>query len=171
MPVATPWHMLILVFDLVVQEGHDETRCRACGPALLPLIEPCRVIRVQGPLAILIDAAQDGVDVVGKQALRVEDGAQPLGTRLDRHGLAVLVAVHLDDVVEAFFQGIAVGGVSYHGEDDAAGLVVGADAEELGGVPGVDGVARDGAGVAGEDGEVGAGYAESGATVIGVAAD
>lgn len=109
------------------------------------------------------------MDVVGKEALRVQDGAEALRARVDAHGLAVLVAVHLDDGVEALLEGVAVGGEADDGEDDARGRVVGADAEELGGVAGVDVVAGGGAGVAGEDGEAGPGYAEGGAAVVGVA--
>lgn len=81
----------------------------------------------------------------------------------------MLVTVHLDDVVEALFEGVAIGGESDDGEDDAGGGVVGADAEDFGDVTGVDVVAGGGAGVAGEDGEGAAGYAEGGSTVVGVA--
>ena len=107
--------------------------------------------------------------VVREEPLRVQDCAKPLRTRLDRHSLAVLVTVHLDDGVEALFEGVAIGGEANDREDDAAGGVVGADAEELGNVAGVDVVTRGGAGVAGEDGEGAAGYAEGGAAVVGVA--
>ncbi len=107
--------------------------------------------------------------IVWEEALRVQNRAQSLRASFHAHGLPVLVAVHLDDVVEALLQGVAVGGEAYDREDDAGGGVVGADAEDLGGEAGVDVVAGGGAGVAGEDGEGGAGYAEGGAAVVGVA--
>ena len=71
----------------------------------------------------------------------------------------MLVFVHLDDRIETFFEGIAVCSESDDRKDDA-GIVVIADAEELGDEARVDAVAGGGAGVAGEDGEVGAGDAE-----------
>ena len=85
---------------------------------------------------------------------------------------AVLVLVHFHDGVEAFFQGAAVGGEAYDGEDDAGAFVLGAvapDFEEFRRVAGVDAVAGCAAGVACDDGEVGAADAEGGAAVVGVA--
>lgn len=92
----------------------------------------------------------------------------------------MLVAVHLDGRVELLAQGVAVGGETDDGEDDAGvvgvqgGVVVGgvgggSDFEELGGVAGVYAVAGGGARIAGEDGEVGAGDAEGGAAVVSIA--
>jgi len=81
----------------------------------------------------------------------------------------VLVAVHLDDGVEAFAEGVAVGREADDGEDDAGRGVVGADAEDLRGEARVDVVAGGGARVAGEDCEGGACDAEGGAAVVGIA--
>ena len=71
----------------------------------------------------------------------------------------MLVFVHLDDCVEAFFECIAVCREADDCEDDACVVVI-ADAEELGREAGVDAVAGRGACVAGEDGEIFACYAE-----------
>lgn len=169
MALATSGHMLILVVDLIVQERHDQTCRRAGRSALFALIAAHGVIRVQRALAILVHARQDRMHIVWEEALRVENRTQPLRARLHGHGLAVLVSVHLDDCVEAFFQGVAVGGEAHYRQDDARGWVVGSDAEEFGGMSGVDVVAGGGAGVAGEDGEGGACYPEGGSAVVGVA--
>lgn len=71
----------------------------------------------------------------------------------------MLVFIHFHHGVEAFFQRFAIGGKPYDGQDDFAPRVVGAvaaDPEEFGGVACVDVIAARAAGVAGEDGEVGA---------------
>ena len=66
----------------------------------------------------------------------------------------MLVAVHLDVNVEAFFESVSICGKTNNGEDDAGGRVVGADAKDFGDEAGVDVVARGGAGIASEDSEV-----------------
>ena len=65
----------------------------------------------------------------------------------------MLVSVHLHDRVEAFFQGVAVGGEAYYGQDDARGWVIGSYAKDFWCVSGIDVVAGGGASVAGEDGK------------------
>ena len=125
--------------------------------------------------------------VVREEALRVEDGAESLGGGADAHRLAVLVAIGLDDGVEALLECVAVCGEADDRQDDrgAAGaglfgggavfvvVVVGrvryADPEYFGHVARVDVVAGCGACVAGDDGEVFACDAERGAAVVGVA--
>lgn len=100
------------------------------------------------------------MDVVREETLLVEDCRQSLSAGVDGDGLLVLVAVCLDDGVEAFFQRVAVGGEPDDGEDDGVRVRrvgvggVGADCEEFGGEACVDVVARGGARVAGEDREV-----------------
>jgi len=81
------------------------------------------------------------MDVVGEKALGIEDGAQALSAGLDRHGLAVLVAVHFDDGVKTFLEGVTVGGKADHRQNNAGGGIVGSDAKDLGGMAGVDVVA------------------------------
>jgi hypothetical protein len=66
----------------------------------------------------------------------------------------VLVPVHLDEDIEAFFESVAVCGKADDGEDDAAGGIVGADAEDFWYEARVDVVAGCGTCVAGQDGEV-----------------
>lgn len=66
----------------------------------------------------------------------------------------MLVPVHLDEDIEAFFQGVAICGKADDGEDDAAIRVVGADAEDFRDEARVDVVARGGACVAGQDSEI-----------------
>lgn len=82
------------------------------------------------------------------------------------------VAVDLADGVELVAQSGAVGGEAAHREH-YRGIVLGsggsADFEDLGGHAGVDAVAAGVTGVAGHDGEVGAGDGEGGAAVVGVA--
>ena len=129
--------------------------------------------RKERRLTVLLDAAEDVVDVVGEEALLVEDGGEALGAGVDGHGLSVAVAVHLANGVEALLEGLAVGGEADDGEQDS-GIVLGgvgaADLEDLGGEPRVDAVAGGQTGVAGHDGEVGAGNSEGRAAVIRVSA-
>jgi hypothetical protein len=66
----------------------------------------------------------------------------------------VLVPVHLDVNVEAFFESVSVCGKANNREDDAGGGVVGADAKNFGDEAGVDVVARGGAGITSEDSKV-----------------
>nr|POE63607.1 hypothetical protein CFP56_04510 [Quercus suber] len=163
--------ILVLQVDLVVQKRHDQTRCRAGRAALLSLIAAHGVVAVQRALAFLVDAAEDGRDVVGEEALLVQDVAQALRARVHRDVLAVLVLVHLHDRVEALGQRLAVGGEADDRQHDLGALVCGpgaADAEELGGVARVDVVAGGAAGVAREDGEVLACDPESRAAIVGV---
>ncbi len=92
--------------------------------------------------------------VVWEEALLVQDRGQSLRARLDGHRLAVLVSVHLDNGVEAFFECVAVSSEANNGEDDAAIWIIGSDAEDFGDEAGVDIVAGGGASIAGEDCEV-----------------
>lgn len=110
--------------------------------------------------------------VVGEEALVVQNVAEALRAGVYAHLLVVLVLVHLDDGVEALLERVAVGGEADYREHDLGALVVAAgatDAEEFGSVTRVDVVAAGAASVAGEDGEVGAGDAQSGAAVVCVA--
>ena len=66
----------------------------------------------------------------------------------------MLVPVHFDEDIEAFFESVTVCGEADDGEDDAAGGVVRADAKDFGYKAGVDVVAGGGASVAGQDSEV-----------------
>lgn len=95
-------------------------------------------------------------------------------TGLDAHGLAVLVAVHLDNSIEALLEGIAVGGKADYGQYEGC-VVLGcggaADLEDFRGIAGVDVVARCRSSVASEDGKVGARDGEGGTTVVGISAD
>lgn len=109
--------------------------------------------------------------VVREETLVVEDVREALGAGGNGHGLVVAVVVHLDDGIELLGQGVAVGGETNDGENNASASLLGtfaADAEELGGVAGVDVVAGGVAGVACHDGEVGARDSERAATVVGV---
>jgi hypothetical protein len=86
----------------------------------------------------------------------------------------VLVAVELDDGVEALFEGVAIGREADDGEEQRrVGLrgVRAADLEDFRRVSCVDAVARGGAGVAGEDGEGLAGDGEGRAAVVCVAGE
>lgn len=173
MTLAASGNILVLVVHLIVQKRHDQTcSCSSCS-AHLALVTPNRVVAEETALSVLVQPAQDRRDVVGEEALLVENGAESLRTGLDAHRLAVLVAVHLDDGVEAFLQRFAVGGKSDHAEHDG-GVVLGgcgaADLEDFGGVAGVDVVSAGGTGVAGDDGEVVAGNGEGRTAIVGVAA-
>lgn len=166
---ATSGNVLVLVVDLVVEERHDQTAGGTGGSALLPLVAADGVVGVQGTLALIVDTSEDGCDVVGEEALAVQNVAETLGACGDAHGLVVLVSVHLDDGVETLGQGVAVGGKAYHAENNLAPLVLGTlatDAEELWLIAGVNVVARCGTGVAGEDGEVCACDAQSATAVV-----
>ena len=66
----------------------------------------------------------------------------------------MLVPVHLDVDIEAFFESVSICSKADDGEDNAGGGVVGADAKDFGDEAGVDVVAGGGAGVASEDSEV-----------------
>ena len=112
------------------------------------------------------------MDVVGEESFVVEEMAEALRAGGRAHGLAVLVAVHLHDGVEPLGEGAAVGAETDDGKDDACVLAVGrvaAETVEFRAVAGVDAVAGCHAGVASEDGEVGAADAEGRAAVVGVA--
>jgi len=144
--------ILVLEIDLIIQEWHDQAGGRTGSTTLLPLVASHRVVAVQRTLAVLIEPAEDGRDVVREEALAVEDVRQALGARRHAHGLAVVILVHLDDVVEALFEGVAVGRESDDGEDDAGSFVFGpfsADEKELRGVARVDAVPGRAASVAG----------------------
>ena len=109
--------------------------------------------------------------VVGEETLLVQHNAEALGTGFDRHGLAVLVTIQLDDCVEALAQGVTVSGETDDGEEKGGvGLrsVSAADLENLWDVAGVDGITRCRASITGEDGEGVAGDGEGGAAVVGV---
>ena len=83
----------------------------------------------------------------------------------------MLVAVQLDDGIEALAQGVAVGGETDDGEEErGVGLrgVGAADLEDFWCVARVDAVAGGGAGVAGQNGEVVAADCERGTAVVGV---
>lgn len=103
-------NVLVLEVDLVVQEGHDQTGSRTTSSALLALVASHGVIRVHGSLALLVQTAQHSMCVVREEALSVEDRRQALGAGVERHGLALAVAVDLADGVEAIAQSLAVGG-------------------------------------------------------------
>jgi hypothetical protein len=172
--VSCPAARLILVLevDLVVQEWHDERCCRTCCSALLPLVAANRVVGVQCALAVLVQTTQDCVYVVREESLVVEDVAEALRACRHRHGLAVLVLVHLDDGVEVLLQRMAVRSETNHREHYPSALVVWpltANLEQLGLVSCVDVVARCGSSVAGEDGEVSTRDTERRTTVVGVA--
>jgi hypothetical protein len=103
------------------------------------------------------------VYVVGEEALVVENVAESLGACGYGHGLSVLVLVHLHNGVETLLQRITICCKADYRKYYPGTLVVwalAADLEELGCVSCVDVVARSGACVAGEDGEVSAGDAE-----------
>lgn len=171
MALTTARHVLVLEVDLVVQERHDQAGSGARGAAHLALVAADGVVAVDGALAVLVEAAEDGVRVVGEEALAVENGGQALGAGVDAHGLAVAVAVHLAHGVELLLERLAVGREAAHGEHERrVGLVRGAAAnlEHLGVVACVDAVAGGVAGVAGHDGEVVACDGENGAAVVGV---
>lgn len=154
-PLTTPRQILILEVDLVVKEGHDQTRRRAGCATLFPLVTADGVVTVDRTAAFVVQPAENGGDVVGEETLAVENSREALCAGLDAHVLAVLVLVELDDGVEAFFEGVAVGGEADYGEDEGGGGR-GADSEELGLVARVDVIATRGASVTGEDGEVAA---------------
>jgi hypothetical protein len=83
----------------------------------------------------------------------------------------MLVAVQLRNSVESLLQRFAVSCEANHGEDEVRIILRGgcaADLEDFGLVARVDVVAAGGAGVARENGEVGAGDGECGAAVVGV---
>ena len=168
---AAAGDVLVLEVDLVVEEGHDETTGGAAGAGLLALVAADGVVAVDGALALLVEPAEDGVDVVGEEALLVEDGRQALGARVDGHGLAVPVPVHLADGVEALLQGIAVRREPHHGQQDV-GVVLrrvrAPDLEHLRREPRVDAVPGRQSRVARHDGEVGARDGECRAAVVGV---
>ena len=103
-----PGDVLIFKIDLIVQERRDQTTRRTGRAALLPLIATDRVVAVQGTLAFLVEAAEEGMDVVREEALIVQQVAEPLCAGGRAHGLAVLVAVHLHDGVEPLGQGAPV---------------------------------------------------------------
>lgn len=164
--------VLVLEVDLVVEERGDERASGAGGAAGLALVGADGVVGVQGADAVLVQPAEDGVDVVGEEALVVEDVAEALGAGVHAHLLVVLELVHLDDGVEALLERVAVGREADDGQHDARALVgaaSAADLEEFGRVARVDVVAAGAAGVACQDGEVGSCDAESGATVVCVA--
>ncbi len=109
--------------------------------------------------------------VVREEALLVQHDAQSLCGGVDGHWFAVLVSVQLDDGVEAVAKRVAVCGETDDGEEEGSiglRLVCAADLEDFWGVAGVDGITRGGTGVAGEDGEVGAGDGEGGTTIVSV---
>ena len=66
----------------------------------------------------------------------------------------MLIPVHLDVDIEAFFESVSICSKADDGEDDTGGGVVGADTKDFGDEAGVDVIARGGTGVAGEDSEV-----------------
>ena len=136
---------------------------------MFPFVGPDGIVAVERSRAGLsVNPGQDGGDVVGEEALGVEDGGEALGAGADGHGLVVLVLVHLDDGGEAVAQREAVGLVADQRQDEVWVGGVGGDRVEFGEVAGLDRVAGGGARVAGEDGVGGAGDAEGGAAVVGV---
>lgn len=164
--------VLILEVYLVIQERHNQTSSSTASSALFPLVAANGVIRVDGTLALLVQATQHGVCVVREETLVVEDGGETLGACVDAHRLSVAVAVDLADSVELITQGVAVGGKTNDGEDNGGvGLISGsaADFEELRGHAGVDAVAAGMSGIAGHDGEFGTGDGKCGATIVRVA--
>ena len=66
----------------------------------------------------------------------------------------MLVPVHLNEDVEAFFESVAICGEADDGQDDAARGVIGADSKDFGDESRIDVVSRSGTSVAGKDGEV-----------------
>ncbi|TFB03983.1 hypothetical protein CCMA1212_003526 [Trichoderma ghanense] len=165
--------VLVLEVDLVVQEGHDQAARSTAGSALLPLVASNRVVGVDRTLALLVEAAEHGMCVVWEESLLVENGGQPLGTGVERHGLAVSVAVNLADGVQTIAQSLAIGGKSTDGQDDGGIFLGGSgatDLEDLGRHSGVDAVAAGVTGIARHDGEVGAGNGKRRAAIVGVAA-
>lgn len=168
---AAAGYVLVLEVDLVVEEGHDEGGGGAAGAALLALVAADGVVRVDGAGAVLVEAAEDGVDVVGEEALLVEDGGEPLRAGRDADGLAVPVPVHLADGVEPLLQRLPVRREPHHRQHDVRVVLRRRrppDLEHLRRVPRVDAVAGRQTGVAGYDGEVGAGYGERRAAIIGI---
>lgn len=163
---------LVVEVDLVVQERHDQAASRPSGAALLPLVAPDGVVRVHGARPVLGNAAENGVRVVGEEALRVEDCREALRAGLDGDGLPVAVLVHLANGVETVLEGFAVGSEPDNRED-YPGIILGrrgaADLEDLGVGPAVDGISGGVSGVACNDHEVLAGDREGGAAVIRVA--
>ncbi len=101
--------VLILEVDLVIEEGHDQARGRTGGAALFALVAADGIVAVQRTSTVFVQAAKDGVDVVREETLVVQDRRETLGAGFDGHGLAVVVPVHLDDVVQTFLQCLSVG--------------------------------------------------------------
>lgn len=84
------------------------------------------------------------MSIVWEKSFRVEDCRQTLCTCVDSYGFAVLVAVHLDDAVESFFQRLSICSKTNDGQNNMSAfscLVIAAYLEELGRVSGVDVVA------------------------------
>ena len=157
-----PRTRLILVFEvhLVVQKRHDQAGRRSRRPTLFALIATDGVIAVQRALAFVIQTPQNRMHVVGEESLVIKDGRESLGTGFDGHGFAMLVAIHLDYVVETFLESLPIGSESDNGEYDTCTgtrLIVTADLEDFRCVPRVDVVAGRRTSVACENGKVGAG--------------
>lgn len=77
-----------------------------------------------------------------------------MGAGLDRHALAVLVSIDLDNAVESFLERQTVCRKADDGKHDVrafAGLIVAADLKDFGRISGVDVVTRGGSRVAGND--------------------
>ena len=163
-------HILVLEVDLVVEEGHDQTRRGAGGTALFTLVAADGVVGVQRAFAFFVETGEDGVHVVREETLGVEDGGEALGAGFGAHALVVLVLVHLDDGGEVVAQREAVGAVAYDGQDDVWLRVVGGDGVELWEHPCLDVVPACAARVTRDDRVGAACYAEGGTAIVGVAA-
>lgn len=154
-------HLLILLVDLTVEEGHDQRGSRASSSAELPLIRSYRVIRVHGALSLLVQTSNDGVHVVGEEPLVVEHVLDGSRTRLHLEGLVVLVVVQLDVLLDVLDEGVTVGGKAVGGHQNVV-----SDVKHLGLVPRVDGVAGCISGIAGQQGEIVSCDSEYGSSVV-----
>jgi len=72
----------VLVFEvhLIVKEWHYKAGCSTCCSALFPLKASHWIVAVERSYTIFIYATEDGVDVERKEALRIEEMAESLGT-------------------------------------------------------------------------------------------
>lgn len=174
MALSAAWYVLILEVDLIVKERHDQTCGGTTSTAHLPFVTAHRIVTVDGALSLLVEAAEDGIGVVGEETLAIEDSRQAFSAGVDGHGLAVAVTVHLADGIEALLQGLAIGSEATYRQHDGGVMLVcraSTDLEDLGIVTSIDAVTGGVTSVAGHDGEVGACDGEDGAAVVGVSVD
>mmetsp|Transcript_5210 Transcript_5210/g.15043 ORF Transcript_5210/g.15043 Transcript_5210/m.15043 type:complete len:271 (-) Transcript_5210:103-915(-) len=159
-PQLPPFVVPVLVADDVVHEGDEERLARSRRAERRPFERSHGVVGVHGPLPLRVDTGEDVEGIIREESTAVQGVPQHLGGGFDRHGLAVVVLVHIALDVQHRPQLINVGLAPGAREDDPVGQFM-----QFRHVPRQYFIPLGESGVTGDDGVILPGYGEGRAAV------